>query len=83
MKKLSLKRFNLNTSDLLEKEALKTITGGYGGYGETTRWIVCFDQGNGKESRIFNSESAANTFGTYCAQNNWLRTCREPIPLQA
>ncbi|MFS4457135.1 hypothetical protein [Maribacter sp. 2304DJ31-5] len=32
MKKLSLKKLNLNTGDLLQKEQLKTVFGGFGGY---------------------------------------------------
>ena len=31
MKKLSLKKLNLNVSDLLKKEQLKSVFGGYGG----------------------------------------------------
>lgn len=33
MKKLSLKKLNLAADDLLQKEQLKTIFGGYGGLG--------------------------------------------------
>ncbi|UOY04904.1 hypothetical protein L0P88_13180 [Muricauda sp. SCSIO 64092] len=31
MKKLSLKRLDLNANDLLQREQLKTVFGGYGG----------------------------------------------------
>ncbi|WP_136468922.1 hypothetical protein [Flagellimonas onchidii] len=37
MKKLSLKKLNLSKDDLVQKEQLKTVFGGYGGYGG------CFD----------------------------------------
>lgn len=34
MKKLNLKKLNLGADDLLQREQLKSVFGGYGGYGD-------------------------------------------------
>ncbi len=42
MKKLSLKNLKLNESNILERNQLKSVFGGYGGYGSSClEWRSC------------------------------------------
>ena len=40
MKKLSLKNLKLEPKDLIERNQLKSVIGGYGGYGGDELWIA-------------------------------------------
>ncbi len=39
MKKLSLKNLKLNENEMLERNQLKSVFGGYGGYGNGDHWL--------------------------------------------
>jgi len=68
MKKLSLKNLNLGANDMLQRNQLKTIFGGDGGYTGNTG--TCAYQYNGYVIIDASRESAqSNTTGYWCCDS--------------
>ncbi|MEP1488878.1 MAG: hypothetical protein ABJK28_10665 [Algibacter sp.] len=65
MKKLSLKKLNLGANDMLQRNQLKTVLGGYGGSGS----YECYCKNSDNGAAWFGGVSSCQNCGDWCDNN--------------
>ncbi|WP_139059048.1 hypothetical protein [Polaribacter reichenbachii] len=74
MKKLSLKQLKLDATEMLERNQLKTILGGYGGdgsYGSNSCWVTCNSSNPGEEGSTYNIPNCDGAPDGACHSTGW------------
>ena len=73
MKKLSLKKLNLEANDMLQRNQLKTVFGGNGGYGGGTGPWTCICEGED----VYNQSACSHEVcDVACSDNGgWTKGC--------